>query len=97
MTAVTMTVNGKTVSADIEDRTLLVYFLRHPERGAETDVRLSYGVSIWSFVDGLFDTPKQGPQRGADDLRLFKPGKVNKSLQDLAVGRSQPDRCLFQV
>jgi len=28
MTAVTMTVNGKTVSADIEDRTLLVYFLR---------------------------------------------------------------------
>ena len=28
MTAVTMTVNGKTVSADVEDRTLLVYFLR---------------------------------------------------------------------
>ena len=28
MTTVTMTVNGKTVSADIEDRTLLVYFLR---------------------------------------------------------------------
>jgi len=28
MTAVTMTVNGKPVSADIEDRTLLVYFLR---------------------------------------------------------------------
>jgi aerobic carbon-monoxide dehydrogenase small subunit len=28
MTAVTMKVNGKTVSADVEDRTLLVYFLR---------------------------------------------------------------------
>jgi len=28
MTAVTMTVNGKTVSANVEDRTLLVYFLR---------------------------------------------------------------------
>ena len=28
MTTVTMTVNGKPVSADIEDRTLLVYFLR---------------------------------------------------------------------
>ena len=28
MTTVTMTVNGKTVSADVEDRTLLVYFLR---------------------------------------------------------------------
>ena len=28
MAAVTMTVNGKTVAADIEDRTLLVYFLR---------------------------------------------------------------------
>jgi aerobic carbon-monoxide dehydrogenase small subunit len=28
MTAVTMKVNGNTVSADVEDRTLLVYFLR---------------------------------------------------------------------
>ncbi len=28
MTAVTMKVNGKTVSVDVEDRTLLVYFLR---------------------------------------------------------------------
>ncbi|MBU6472931.1 MAG: (2Fe-2S)-binding protein [Alphaproteobacteria bacterium] len=28
MTTVTMTVNGKTVSADVEDRTLLVQFLR---------------------------------------------------------------------
>jgi len=28
MTAVSLTVNGKPVSADIEDRTLLVYFLR---------------------------------------------------------------------
>ncbi|MBI1329267.1 MAG: 2Fe-2S iron-sulfur cluster binding domain-containing protein [Alphaproteobacteria bacterium] len=28
MTAVSMTVNGKAVSADVEDRTLLVYFLR---------------------------------------------------------------------
>ena len=28
MTTVSMTVNGKSVSADIEDRTLLVYFLR---------------------------------------------------------------------
>jgi len=28
MTAITMTVNGKSVSADVEDRTLLVYFLR---------------------------------------------------------------------
>ncbi len=28
MTAISMTVNGKPVSADVEDRTLLVYFLR---------------------------------------------------------------------
>jgi len=48
-------------------------------------------------VNGPFDAPKPGPQRDADDLRLFEPGKAGKSLQDLAVGLSQPDRRLLQV
>lgn len=43
------------------------------------------------------DTPKQGPQRGSDNLRLFKPRKVGKLLQDLAIGRSEPDRGLAQL
>jgi len=54
-------------------------------------------VSIPSLRNGLFDTPKQGAQRGSDDLRLFKPGKLGKSLQNLPVGLSQPDRGLLQI
>ena len=54
-------------------------------------------VSISSFLNGPFDTPKQDPQRGSHDLRLFKPGKVGKSLQDLAVSLSQPDCGLLQL
>lgn len=38
MTAVSMTVNGKAVSADIEDRTLLVYFLRENLRLTGTHI-----------------------------------------------------------
>ena len=38
MTAVTMTVNGKTVSAEIEDRTLLVQFLRDELRLTGTHI-----------------------------------------------------------
>ena len=38
MTTVTMTVNGKTVSADIEDRTLLVQFLRDELRLTGTHI-----------------------------------------------------------
>ncbi len=38
MTTVTMTVNGKPVSADIEDRTLLVYFLREQLRLTGTHI-----------------------------------------------------------
>ena len=38
MTAVSMTVNGKPVSADIEDRTLLVYFLRENLRLTGTHI-----------------------------------------------------------
>jgi carbon-monoxide dehydrogenase small subunit len=38
MTAVSMTVNGKSVSADIEDRTLLVYFLRENLRLTGTHI-----------------------------------------------------------
>jgi carbon-monoxide dehydrogenase small subunit len=38
MTAVSMTVNGKTVSADVEDRTLLVYFLRENLRLTGTHI-----------------------------------------------------------
>jgi carbon-monoxide dehydrogenase small subunit len=38
MTAVAMTVNGKPVSADIEDRTLLVYFLRETLRLTGTHI-----------------------------------------------------------
>jgi carbon-monoxide dehydrogenase small subunit len=38
MTTVSMTVNGKPVSADIEDRTLLVYFLRENLRLTGTHI-----------------------------------------------------------
>jgi carbon-monoxide dehydrogenase small subunit len=38
MTTVSMTVNGKSVSADIEDRTLLVYFLRENLRLTGTHI-----------------------------------------------------------
>jgi len=38
MTAITMTVNGKSVSADVEDRTLLVYFLREHLRLTGTHI-----------------------------------------------------------
>ncbi len=38
MTAITLTVNGKTVSADVEDRTLLVHFLRDQLRLTGTHV-----------------------------------------------------------
>ena len=38
MTAVSLTVNGKPVSADIEDRTLLVYFLREHLRLTGTHI-----------------------------------------------------------
>jgi aerobic carbon-monoxide dehydrogenase small subunit len=38
MTTVSMTVNGKTVSAEIEDRTLLVYFLRENLRLTGTHI-----------------------------------------------------------
>jgi carbon-monoxide dehydrogenase small subunit len=38
MTAVSMTVNGKAVSADVEDRTLLVYFLRENLRLTGTHI-----------------------------------------------------------
>jgi carbon-monoxide dehydrogenase small subunit len=38
MTTVSMTVNGKTVSADVEDRTLLVYFLRENLRLTGTHI-----------------------------------------------------------
>ncbi len=38
MTAVSMTVNGNVVSADIEDRTLLVYFLREHLRLTGTHI-----------------------------------------------------------
>ena len=38
MTAVSLTVNGKPVSADIEDRTLLVYFLRENLRLTGTHI-----------------------------------------------------------
>ncbi|HVT25367.1 MAG TPA: (2Fe-2S)-binding protein [Rhizomicrobium sp.] len=38
MTAVSMTVNGNTVSADVEDRTLLVYFLRENLRLTGTHI-----------------------------------------------------------
>jgi carbon-monoxide dehydrogenase small subunit len=38
MTTVSMTVNGKAVSADIEDRTLLVYFLRENLRLTGTHI-----------------------------------------------------------
>src|SRR5438309_1664825 len=54
-------------------------------------------VRIPSLLSGSFDTPKQSAQRGSDDLRLFEPGKLVKSLQNLAVGFSQPDRGLLQL
>src|ERR1700744_4529471 len=38
MTVVSMTVNGKAVSADVEDRTLLVYFLRENLRLTGTHI-----------------------------------------------------------
>ncbi|HEV2561253.1 MAG TPA: (2Fe-2S)-binding protein [Rhizomicrobium sp.] len=38
MTAVSLTVNGKPVSADVEDRTLLVYFLREHLRLTGTHI-----------------------------------------------------------
>jgi aerobic carbon-monoxide dehydrogenase small subunit len=38
MTAISMTVNGKAVSADVEDRTLLVYFLREHLRLTGTHI-----------------------------------------------------------
>ena len=38
MTAITLTVNGATVSADVEDRTLLVHFLRDQMRLTGTHV-----------------------------------------------------------
>ena len=38
MAAVSMTVNGKKVSADTEDRTLLVYFLREQLRLTGTHI-----------------------------------------------------------
>ena len=38
MTAVSLTVNGNAVSADVEDRTLLVYFLREELRLAGTHI-----------------------------------------------------------
>lgn len=38
MTAVSMTVNGKPVTADVEDRTLLVYFLRETLRLTGTHI-----------------------------------------------------------
>ena len=53
-------------------------------------------VRISSLPNGSFDTPKQGAQRGSDDLRLFEPGKLSKSSQNLAVGLGQPDRSLPQ-
>jgi hypothetical protein len=54
-------------------------------------------VRISSLLSGSLDTPKQGAQRGSDHLRLFKPSKLDKSLQNIAVGLSQPDRGLFQL
>ncbi len=54
-------------------------------------------VRISSLLNGLFDTPKQGAQSCSDELRLFKPRKISKSLQNLAVSLSQPDRGLRQI
>ena len=63
----------------------------------EADENAEKSVSISSFLNGPFDTPKQNPKRGSNDLRPFKPGKLGKSFQYLAVGLCQPDRSLLQV
>jgi hypothetical protein len=68
---------GVGVSGDFSPTTCEAKLQLHRRRaGRELRNRT---VSISSFLNGPFDTPKQGAQSGSDDLRLFKPGKVGKS------------------
>jgi len=52
---------------------------------------------MWSSLNGPFDIAKQNPQRSSYELRLFKPGKLGKSFQYLAVGIGQSDCGLLQA
>jgi hypothetical protein len=52
---------------------------------------------MWSSLNGPFNIAKQNPQRSANELRLFKPRKLGKSFQYLAVGVGQSDCGLLQA
>jgi hypothetical protein len=52
---------------------------------------------IWSSLCRPFDIAKQNPERSSNELGLFKPGKLGKSFQYLAVRLRQSDRGFLQV
>ncbi|MGN6147786.1 MAG: (2Fe-2S)-binding protein [Rhizomicrobium sp.] len=85
MTTVSMTVNGKPVSADIEDRTLLVYFLRENLRltGTHIGCDTSQCGACVVHVDGrpvkactMFAVQAQGTQVTTIE-GLAKDGKLH--------------------